>query len=84
MIFKVPLSGGPEQGSYPSIAVPTGAKQRVQSPLERWPLTTSTDRPEMESRSYEFLLQLLLYLFNTFTATLNFCENLVTILGLLL
>ena len=27
---------------------------RVQSPLERRPRTISTDRPEMESRPYEF------------------------------
>ena len=47
----------PEGGSYPSTVIPTGAKHRVQSPLERWPRTISTDRPEMESRPYEFLLQ---------------------------
>ena len=29
-------------GSYPSIVIPTGAKQRVQSPLERQPSTIST------------------------------------------
>ena len=45
-----------QRGSYPSTVVPTGTKHRVQSPLERWPGTTSTDRPEMESRPYEFLL----------------------------
>ena len=48
LFFKIPL---PRGGSYPSIVIPTGAKHRVQSPLE------STDRPEMESRPYEFLLQ---------------------------
>ena len=53
LFFKIPL---PRGGSYPSIAIPTGAKHRVQSPLERWPHTISTDRPEMESRPYEFLL----------------------------
>ena len=47
----------PEGGSYPSTVIPTGAKHRVQSPLERWPRIISTDRPEMESRPYEFLLQ---------------------------
>ena len=46
-----------QRGSYPSIVIPTGAKHRVQSPLERWPRTIGTDRPEMESRPYEFLLQ---------------------------
>ena len=56
LFFKIPL---PRGGSYPSIVIPTGAKYRVQSPLERWPHTTSTDRPEMESRPYEFLLHCL-------------------------
>ena len=42
--------------SYLSIVIPTGAKHRVQSPLERWPSTITTGRPEMESRPYEFLL----------------------------
>ena len=51
------MSSLPRGGSYPSTVVPTGAKHRVQSPLERWPCTISTDRPEMESRPYEFLLQ---------------------------
>ena len=54
LFFKIPL---PRGGSYPSIVIPTGAKHRVQSPLERWPRTISTDRPEMESRPYELLLQ---------------------------
>ena len=44
-----------QRGSYASIVIPPGAKHRVQSPLERWPGTSSTDRPEMESRPYEFL-----------------------------
>ena len=46
LFSKIPL---PRRGSYPSIVIPTGAKHRVQSPLERWPPTISTDRPEMES-----------------------------------
>ena len=54
LFFKIPL---PRGGSYPSLVIPTGAKHRVQSPLERWPRTIGTDRPEMESRPYEFLLQ---------------------------
>ena len=54
MIFKVPLSGG---GSYPSVVVFVGTKHRVQSPLERWLSMTSMNRPKMESRPYEFLLQ---------------------------
>ena len=53
LFFKIPL---PRVGSYPSIVIPTGAKHRIQSPLERWPRMISTDRPEMESRPYEFLL----------------------------
>ena len=53
LFFKIPL---PRGGSYPSIVIPTGAKHRVQSPLERWPRMISTDRPEMESRPYECLL----------------------------
>ena len=53
LFFKIPL---PRGGSYPSTVIPTGAKHRVQSPLERWPHTISTDRPEMESRPYECLL----------------------------
>ena len=54
LFFKIPLPIG---RSYPSIVIPTGAKHRVQSPLERWPRKISTDRPEVESRPYEFLLQ---------------------------
>ena len=53
LFFKIPL---PRLGSYPSIVIPTGAKHRIQSPLERWPRRISTDRPEMESRPYECLL----------------------------
>ena len=49
-IFKVPIL----RGSYPSVAVFIGTKYRVQSPLERW---LSMNRPKMESRPYEFLLQ---------------------------
>ena len=53
------LQGSPvRRGSYPSIVVPTGTKQGVQSPLERRPSSISTDRPQMESRPYGFLLQL--------------------------
>ena len=55
LFFKIPL---PRGGSCPSLVVPTGAKHRVQSPLEGWPRTIGTDRPEMESRPYEFLLHL--------------------------
>ena len=54
LFFKIPLPGG--GWSYPSTVIPTGAKHRIQSPLERWPRTISTDRPEMDSRPYEFLL----------------------------
>ena len=53
-VFKIPL---PRAGSCPSLVIPTGAKHRVQGPLERWPRTIGTDRPGMESRPYEFLLQ---------------------------
>ena len=44
LFFKIPL---PRAGSYPSTVVPTGAKHRAQSPLEGWPRTISTDRPEI-------------------------------------
>ena len=44
------------EGAYPSTVIPTGTKQRVQSPLERQPSMISTDRPEMEPWPYEFLL----------------------------
>ena len=39
LFFKVPL---PRGGSYPSLVIPTGAKHRAQSPLERWPRRIST------------------------------------------
>ena len=45
------------RGSYPSIVVPTGTKQRVQSPLERQPSMISTDRPEIEFWPHKLLLQ---------------------------
>ena len=66
-LFKILL---PRGGSYPSTVIPTGAKHRIQSPVERWPRVISTDRPEMESRPYEFLLQsyLLLQLKKLFSA----------------
>ena len=61
------LQGSPvRRGSHPSMVIPTGSKQRVQSPLERRPI--SRDRPEMESRTYEFLLQ---YLWNSFHYTIQ-------------
>ena len=53
LFFKIPL---PRAGSCPSLVIPTGAEHRAQSPLERWARTISTDRPEMESKPYEFLL----------------------------
>ena len=45
------------RGSYPSVVVFIGTKHRVESPLERWPSMISMNRPKMESRPYEFLLQ---------------------------
>ena len=54
-IFKVPLSGGGL--ILPSVVVFIGTKHRVQSPLERWLSMISMNRPKMESRPYEFLLQ---------------------------
>ena len=54
-IFKVPLSGGVL--ILPSVVVFIGTKHRVQSPVERWLSMTSMNRPKMESRTYEFLLQ---------------------------
>ena len=52
------LQGSPVwRGSYPSVVVFIGTKYRVQSPLERWPSMISMNRPKMESRPYEFLLQ---------------------------
>ena len=69
------MSSLPRGGSYPSIVIPTGAKHRVQSPLERWPCKTSADRPEMESRPYEFLLQ--------FPGTRGYNNSFCTLCGLL-
>ena len=54
-IFKVPLSGGGL--ILPSVVVFIGTKHRVQSPVERWLSMTSMNRPKMESRPCEFLLQ---------------------------
>ena len=52
------LQGSPVwRGSYPSVVVFIGTKHRVQSPLERWLSMISMNRPRMESRPYEFLLQ---------------------------
>ena len=42
LFFKIPL---PRGGSCPPLS---GAEHRAQSPLERWPRTISTDRPEMD------------------------------------
>ena len=53
MIFKVPVW----RGSNPSVVVFIGTKHRVPSPLERWLGIISMNRPKMESRPYEFLLQ---------------------------
>ena len=53
MLFKVPVW----RGSYPSVVVFIGTKHRVQSPWERWLSMISMNRPKMESRPYEFLLQ---------------------------
>ena len=55
MIFKVIRP--PDRGSYPSVVVFMGTKHRVQSPLERWLSMISMNRPKMESRPCEFLLQ---------------------------
>ena len=62
MIFKVPLSGGGLTlllcfGFFVCLFFPIGTKHRVQSPLEMWPSMISMNRPKMESRHYEFLLQ---------------------------
>ena len=52
------LQGSPVwRGSYPSVVVFIGTKHRVQGPLKRWPSMISMNRPKMESRPYEFLLQ---------------------------
>ena len=51
------IQGSPVwRGSYPSVVF-IGTKHRVQSPLERWLSMISMNRPKMESRPYEFLLQ---------------------------
>ena len=42
---------------YPSVGVSIGTKHRVQRPLERWLSMISMNRPKMDSRPYEFLLQ---------------------------
>ena len=52
MISKVPLSGG---GLILPLSFPQ-ALSREFRPLERRPSRISTDRPQMESRPYEFLL----------------------------
>ena len=52
LFFKIPLP----RGGLIFLLSFSQALSRVQSPLERWPCTISTDRPEMESRPYEFLL----------------------------
>ena len=54
MIFKVPLSGG---ALILLLLFSQALNTRVQSPLERWPSMISMNRPKMESRPYEFLLQ---------------------------
>ena len=46
------------------------ALSRVQSPLERRPRTISTDRPEMESRPYEFFFYSPLLMFLVFIMTI--------------
>ena len=50
VIFKIPL---PRGGLILPLSFPQ-ALSRVQSPLERQPSRISMDRPEMESRPYEF------------------------------
>ena len=52
-IFRIPLSGG---GLILLLLFPQ-ALSRAQSPLERWLGMISMNRPEVESRPYEFLLQ---------------------------
>ena len=52
-IFKVPLSG---RGLILLLLL-SQALTQSQSPLERWPSMFSMNRPKMESRPYEFLLQ---------------------------
>ena len=43
---------------YPSVVVFIGTKHRVQSPLERWLSMISMNRPKMDFRPYEILLQM--------------------------
>ena len=47
--------------TYPSVVLDTN--HRVQGPLERWPSMISMNKPKMESRPYEFLLQVYLSTF---------------------
>src|SRR5574337_1951620 len=79
------LQGSPVwRGSYPSVVVFIGTKHRVQSPLERWPSMISMNRPKMESRPYEFLLQhnssfsdfVFLFMCMLHTQSLQSCPNL--------
>ena len=66
------------------VVVFIGTKHRVQSPLERWPSMISLNRPKMESRPYEFLLQhnssfsdfILLFMCMLHTQSLQSCPNL--------
>ena len=68
-IFKVPLSGGGL--ILPSVVIFIGTKHRVQSPLERWQSMISMNRPKMESRPYQFLLQLFCLCFSLSIVTLS-------------
>ena len=68
-IFKVPLSG--EGLILPSVVIFIGTKHRVQSPLERWQSMISMNRPKMESRPYQFLLQLFCLCFSLSIVTLS-------------
>ena len=52
LFFKIPL---PEGGLILPLSFPQALSTEL-SPLERWARTIGTDRPEMESRPYEFLL----------------------------
>jgi len=54
--FRVSLSGG---GLILLLLFSQALNTRVQSPLERWLSMISMNRPKMESRPYEFLLQAL-------------------------
>ena len=66
------------------VVVFIGTEHRVQSPLERWPSIISLNRPKMESRPYEFLLQhnsnfsdfILLFMCMLHTQSLQSCPNL--------